>query len=108
MWDQVPGSDWHVKRFAFAAVCYAVAAVGFASVLGFQWGGGTFVTAFDDIGEGVAAMLAIAACLWTAGRSDGRTKTRVAADGGVCRRVGARRSRARRNEVAVLFRLSGR
>lgn len=64
------GFAW--RRFAFAAVCCIAAAVGFGLVLGFGWGGATFVTAFDDIGEGVAAMIAAAACLWTAGRSEGR------------------------------------
>ena len=62
------------KRFAFAAISGAAATVGFASVLGFGWGGSGFVTAFDDIGEGVAAMVAAAACLWAAGRSEGRMK----------------------------------
>ena len=65
-------SGW--RRFAFAAICCGVGTVGFASVLGFGWGGDSFVTAFDDIGEGVAALLAGAACLWTAGRSEGRMK----------------------------------
>lgn len=68
------GLEFAWKRFGFAAVCCAVVAVGFGSVLAFRWGGESVANATDDIGEGVAAFVAAAACLWAAGRSEGRMK----------------------------------
>ena len=69
-----PAMRFAWRQFAVAAIFCAAAAVGFASVLGFGWGGEPFLTGFDDIGEGLAALVAAAACLWTAGRSEGRMR----------------------------------
>jgi hypothetical protein len=50
------------------------ASVAFALVLGLQLGGEGFVVALDDIGEAVAALIAAAACAWTAKRSQGNVR----------------------------------
>jgi hypothetical protein len=59
------------KPFAVAAIAAGVSIVVFALILGFQSGGDRFVTAVDDIGEAVAALIATGACAWTATRSEG-------------------------------------
>jgi diguanylate cyclase len=59
------------KAFAIAAAAATAATAAFAVVLFFQFGGETFVTAVDDIGEAVAALVAAGACAWTATRSVG-------------------------------------
>ena len=66
---KVQPNSWRV--FAIAAAAATAATIAFALVLQFQPGGDTFVTAVDDIGEAVAALLAAAACAWTASRSVG-------------------------------------
>ena len=66
---KVQPNSWRV--FAIAAAAATAATIAFALVLQFQPGGVTFVTAVDDIGEAVAALLAAAACAWTASRSVG-------------------------------------
>ena len=63
-------SGW--KVFAIAAAAATASTVAFAVVVGSQLGGDRFVTAVDDIGEAVAALIAAAACAWTASRSMGR------------------------------------
>jgi len=60
------------KPFAVVAVAAGVSTVAFALVLGYQLGGDRFVTAVDDIGEAVAALIAAGACGWTATRSEGK------------------------------------
>ncbi|MEA2655029.1 MAG: diguanylate cyclase, partial [Chloroflexota bacterium] len=59
------------RLFAIAAAAATVVCIAFALVLQFQPGGDNFVTGVDDIGEAVAALLAAAACAWTASRSEG-------------------------------------
>lgn len=59
------------SEFAVAAAAATAATIAFMVILGFQLGGERFVTAVDDIGEGVAALIAAAACARTASRSEG-------------------------------------
>ena len=49
------------KEFAVAAAGAIALTTGFAVILGFQLGGERFAIAVDDIGEGVAALIAAAA-----------------------------------------------
>jgi two-component system, sensor histidine kinase and response regulator len=56
--------------FAVAAAITTAACAGFAIVVGFPLGNPRFVTALDDIGEALAALIAAAACTRTAIRSD--------------------------------------
>lgn len=60
------------KEFAVAAVGAIALTIGFVVILGSQLGGERLDIAVDDIGEGVAALIAAAACAWTASRSEGR------------------------------------
>jgi PAS domain S-box-containing protein len=50
------------------------ACVAFAVIVGVPLGSPRFVTALDDIGEAVAALIAAAACAFTATRSEGQFK----------------------------------
>jgi|SRR5665213_1269176 len=59
------------KAFSIAAVAAAASTAAFAVIIGFQLGGSVFATGVDDIGEAVAAFIALAACAWTASRSVG-------------------------------------
>jgi len=54
------------------AVLAAAASVAFTSVLVFHPWGGYWVTAVDDVGEAVAALIAAAACAWAATRTERR------------------------------------
>ena len=65
------GRTFGWREFAVAATAATVATIGFVVILGFQLGGERFVIAVDDIGEGVAALIAAAACARTASRSEG-------------------------------------
>src|SRR6202162_4221209 len=56
--------------FAVAAAVTTAACAGFVIVVGFPLGSPRFVTALDDIGEALAALIAAAACTRTAIRSD--------------------------------------
>jgi hypothetical protein len=60
------------KEFAVVAAGAIALTIGFVVILGFQLGGEGFAVAVDDIGEGVAALIAAAACAWTASNSVGR------------------------------------
>jgi hypothetical protein len=60
------------REFAVAAAAATAATVAFVVIVGFQFGGQSFVIAVDDFGEAVAALVAAAACAWTASRSEGR------------------------------------
>jgi hypothetical protein len=60
------------SQFAIAAAAATAAAIGSILILGFNLGGDRFAIAVDDVGSGVAALIAAAACLWTARRSEGR------------------------------------
>jgi len=60
------------NEFALAAAAATAAAIGTVLILGFNLGGERFAIAVDDIGSAVAALVAAAACAWTAGRSKGR------------------------------------
>jgi hypothetical protein len=60
------------KQFSVTGAAATTSTVGFVVILGFQLGGERFVIAVGDIGEGVAALIAAAACAWTASRSKGR------------------------------------
>jgi len=60
------------NEFALAAAAATVAAIGVVLILGFQLGGERFAIAVDDVGSGVAALIAAGACAWTARRSEGR------------------------------------
>lgn len=60
------------KEFALAAAVATFATAAFVAVLGFQPGGERLAVGVDDIGEAVAALIAAAACAWTASRSVGR------------------------------------
>ena len=62
------------KEFAVATAAATALAVGFVIVVGLPLGGERLVVAVDDIGEGVAALIATAACAWTAMRSKGRLR----------------------------------
>jgi PAS domain S-box-containing protein len=58
--------------FAIAAAITAAASAGFAIIVGSPLGSPRFVTALDDTGESVAALIAAAACARTAIRSNGQ------------------------------------
>jgi two-component system, sensor histidine kinase and response regulator len=60
------------KAFVLAAAVATAASAGFAIIVGAPLGSPRFVTALDDIGEAVAALIAAAACTRTAIRSDGQ------------------------------------
>ena len=60
--------------FGAAAVAVAATTVVFALIVGLPVGSPRFVTALDDIGEALAALIAAGACAWTASRSDSQFK----------------------------------
>jgi hypothetical protein len=60
------------KAFAIAAAAATAFTAAFAVIIGFQVGGSPFATAVDDIGEAVAAFVAVAACALTASGSEGQ------------------------------------
>lgn len=60
------------RPFVIAAAAAAVVSIAFVAIVGIPIGSRRFVTAFDDIGESVAALIAAAACAWTARRSTGQ------------------------------------
>jgi diguanylate cyclase len=62
------------KIFAVAAAATVVASIAYALILHNVYFGDRAVTALDDIGEGVAAAIAAAACLWAARRASGRDR----------------------------------
>jgi len=60
------------NEFALACAGATAAAIAIVLVLGFNLGGDRFAIGVDDIGSGVAALIAAAACAYTATRSRGR------------------------------------
>ncbi len=64
--------DRSSRRFAMALAAAAVASLLFLLWMALKIGGTTATTDVDDIGEGVASLLAAAACLSAARRQDGR------------------------------------
>ncbi len=58
--------------FVVGAVAAAIFALTFVVIITTQPGGAQFVTAFDDLGEAAAALIAAAACGWAASRSNGQ------------------------------------
>ena len=60
------------NQFALAAAGATAAAIGSVLILGFNLGGDRFAIPVDDVGSAVAALVAAAACGWTARGSDGR------------------------------------
>ena len=60
------------NEFAIAAAAATAAAIGIVIILGFEPGGERFAIAVDDLGSGVAALIAGGACAWRARRSEGR------------------------------------
>jgi hypothetical protein len=62
------------KIFAVAAAATVVASVAYGFILHNVYFGDRAVTALDDIGEGVAAAIAAAACLWATRRASGRDR----------------------------------
>ena len=66
--------DGRRRTFAAIAGAVAVASVAYALILHNLYFGGRAVTALDDIGEAVAAVLASAACGWAASRASGRDR----------------------------------
>jgi hypothetical protein len=67
-----PGRTFGWNEFALAAAGATAAATAIVLILGFNLGGDRFAIAVDDIGSGVAALMAAAACAYTATRSMGR------------------------------------
>ena len=63
------------QRFAIAAVLALVASVAFTAWIGFHIGGDHTVTAVDDIGEAVAALIAAGSCGYASYRAAGRMRT---------------------------------
>ncbi|MEP6753055.1 MAG: hypothetical protein ABI959_09940 [Candidatus Dormiibacterota bacterium] len=60
------------NQFALAAAGATATAIAIMVILGFNLGGDRFAIGVDDIGSGVAALIATAACAYTATRSVGR------------------------------------
>jgi len=60
--------------FAMAAALAVIASLSLAAILQFPILSASAVTAIDDVGEGVAALIAAAACAWAARRSSGHTR----------------------------------
>src|ERR1700692_3198904 len=60
------------NEFALACAGATAAAIAIVLILGFNLGGDRFAIGVDDIGEALAALIAAAACAWTASRSIGR------------------------------------
>ncbi len=58
------------KAFGVAAAAVAATTLAFALIVGLPLGSPHFVTALDDIGEALAALIAAGACAWAASRSD--------------------------------------
>jgi diguanylate cyclase len=62
------------NEFAFAAAGATAGAIAVVLILGFNLGGDRFAIGVDDIGSGIAALIAAAACAYTSTRSVGRFK----------------------------------
>jgi hypothetical protein len=60
------------NEYALAAAGATAASIAIVLILGFNLGGDRFAIAVDDVGSGVAALVAAAACGYTATRSVGR------------------------------------
>jgi two-component system, sensor histidine kinase and response regulator len=60
------------RAFGVGAVAVVAATVLFALIVGLPLGSPRFVTALDDMGEAVAALVAAGACALTASRSEGQ------------------------------------
>ncbi len=69
-------ATWAGRRrtFAIVAVAVVVASIAYALVVKYVLLGDRGTTAFDDIGEAVAAAIASAACAWAATRASGRER----------------------------------
>src|SRR5438045_8630564 len=67
-------SDKRRRTFAVVGAAVLVVSVAYALVLRNVYFGDRAVTAFDDIGEAVAAGFAAAACAWAASRAGGRDR----------------------------------
>src|ERR1044071_9378925 len=61
-------------RFAVAAIAALGTTVAFALILHNLYFGAAAVTSIDDIGEGVAAVIACLACAWAARRATGNDR----------------------------------
>jgi signal transduction histidine kinase len=70
--DEAPQSSWHT--FTIAAIVCALGVAGFILVTGLGLGGPKWTTAVDDIGNGVAALIAAASCAFAATRFSGRKR----------------------------------
>src|SRR5258708_18168464 len=70
------GKGWNRRQRTFAILVAAVALASVLYALNIRtvFVGPRAVTAIDDIGEGVAAALASAACVWAARRASGRDR----------------------------------
>lgn len=66
--------DSRRKTFVVAVAAVAIASVAYALILRNVYFGDQAVTAIDDFGEAVAAVLAALACAWAASRSTGRDR----------------------------------
>ncbi len=66
--------DGRRRTFAIVAVAVVVASIAYALVVKYVLLGDRGTTAFDDIGEAVAAAIASAACAWAATRASGRER----------------------------------
>src|SRR5438105_13086564 len=60
--------------FAMAAALAVIASLSLAAILRLPILSASAVPAIDDVGEGVAALIAAAACAWAARRSSGHTR----------------------------------
>ena len=67
------GRTFGWNQFALAAAGATATAIAIMVILGFNLGGDRFAIGVDDIGSGVAALIATAACAHTATRSVGRS-----------------------------------
>lgn len=70
--DTARQSSW--RTFAIAAVLCALGVGAFMVSTGFNLGGNTVTYAVDDIGNGVAALIAAASCAFAATRFSGRAR----------------------------------
>ncbi|TMC51416.1 MAG: PAS domain-containing sensor histidine kinase [Chloroflexi bacterium] len=62
------------RPLAVAAALAALASLSLAAILQFPILSAPLVSAIDDVGEAVAALIAASACAWAARRSSGRTR----------------------------------
>src|SRR5437588_2010077 len=62
------------RPLAVAAALAALASLSLAAILQFPILSAPLVSAIDDVGEVVAALIAASACAWAARRSSGRTR----------------------------------